>query len=113
MFDFQVGTGIVIHCMKAVNSTNEEINMKSISKVLFITTLMFGSQTVIADPVSELTAIATTQIAEQAAAMKANLAEQLQQSLSDSLAEALSEDAEAAKPEVVAGLASNEATIVE
>ncbi len=87
--------------------------MKTISKILFATALMFGSQAVMADPVSELTAIATAQIAEQAAAMKVNLTEQLQQSLADSLADMVSEDAEAAESEVVAGLASTEATIVE
>ncbi|WP_031568557.1 hypothetical protein [Rheinheimera texasensis] len=87
--------------------------MKTFSKVLFATALMFGTQVVMADPVSELTAIATAQIAEQAAAMKVNLAEQLQQSLTESLADALAEDAEATESEVVAGLASTEAKIVE
>ncbi len=87
--------------------------MKAINKVLFATALMFGAQAVMADPVSELTAIATAQIAEQAAAMKVNLAEQLQQSLTESLAEVVAEDAEGAESEVVAGLASTEATIVE
>ncbi len=87
--------------------------MKSINKVLFVTVLMFGTQAVMADPVSELTTIATAQIAEQAAAMKVNLAEQLQQTLTESLADAVTEDAEAAEAEVVAGLASNDTTIVE
>jgi len=87
--------------------------MRTISKVLFATALMFGTQAVMADPVSELTAIATAQIAEQAAAMKVNLAEQLQQSLTESLADAVAEDAESTESEVVAGLASTKATIVE
>lgn len=87
--------------------------MKTFSKVLFATALMFGTQTVMADPVSELTAIATAQIAEQAAAMRVNLAEQLQQSLTESLADVVAEDAEATDSEVVAGLASTEAKIVE
>lgn len=87
--------------------------MRTISKVLFATALMFGSQAVMADPVSELTTIASAQIAEQAAAMKANLTEQLQQSLTESLADVIADDAEAAESEVVAGLASTEETIVE
>lgn len=87
--------------------------MKVINKVLFATALLFGTQVVMADPVSELTTIATEQIAEQAAAMKVNLTEQLQQSLADSLADMVSEDAEAAESEVVAGLASTKAIIVE
>lgn len=90
--------------------------MKTFSKVLFATALMFGSQAVMADPVSELTAIASAQIAEQAAAMKANLTEQLQQSLTESLADVVAEDAEAAEAAesaVVAGLANTQASIVE
>ncbi|TXH92964.1 MAG: hypothetical protein E6Q75_16985 [Rheinheimera sp.] len=87
--------------------------MKSFSKVLFATALMFGSQAVMADPVSELTAIASAQIAEQAAAMKANLTEQLQQSLTESLSDVVTEDAEAAESEVVAGLANTKERIVE
>ena len=45
--------------------------------------------------------------------MRVNLAEQLQQSLTESLADVVAEDAEATDSEVVAGLASTEAKIVE
>jgi hypothetical protein len=96
-----------------VNLTNEEIIMKSFNKVLLVTTLMFGTSAVMADPVSDLTAIAAVQIAEQAAEMKANLAEQLKQSLTESLVEAVSKDAESTDTEVLAGLATTESAIVE
>ena len=87
--------------------------MKTFSKVLFATALMFGSQAVMADPVSELTAIATAQIAEQAAEMKHNIAEQLKQSLAESLAEAVTDESETVQVDVVAGLDSNTVAVVE
>ena len=87
--------------------------MKTINKFLVVAALTLGAQTVKADPVSELTAIATAQIAEQAAAMKTHLAEQLQQSLTESLSDVMSDDHETAETEVIAGLASNDAKVVE
>jgi len=87
--------------------------MKSFNKVLLVTTLMFGTTAVMADPVSDLTAIAAAQIAEQAAEMKAELAEQLKQSLTESLVETVSENAQSTDTEVLAGLATTESAIVE
>jgi len=87
--------------------------MKSITSIVFAATLMFGLGIAHADPVSELSAIATAQIAEQAAEMKHNIAEQLKQSLAQSLAEAVSDETETAQTDVVAGLDSNTVAVVE
>lgn len=87
--------------------------MKALNKVLLVTAFIFGSSHVMADPISDMTAIATAQIAEQAAQMKANLAEQLKQSITESLADAVSAEAESVKTEVVAGLADAHPVTVE
>jgi len=87
--------------------------MKSITSIVFAATILFSHSIAYADPVSELTAIASAQIAEQAAEMKHNIAEQLKQSLAESLAEAVTDESETVQVDVVAGLDSNTVAVVE
>lgn len=87
--------------------------MKSITSIVFAATFLFSHSIAHADPVSELTAIAAVQIAEQAAEMKDNIAEQLKQSLTESLAEAVADESEVVQLDVVAGLDSNTVAVVE
>ncbi|ALZ76047.1 hypothetical protein [Rheinheimera sp. F8] len=87
--------------------------MKSITSIVFAATILFSHSIAHADPVGELTAIATAQIAEQAAEMKHNIAEQLKQSLAESLAEAVTDESETVQVDVVAGLDSNTVAVVE
>ncbi len=87
--------------------------MKSITAIIFSTTLMFGNGIANADPVADLTAFAADQIAEQAVELKNNMALQIKQSLQESLVEVVSLDTDSVQADTLTSLDQNTVASVE